>query len=336
MFQQCLVLQDLQFVRAETEAQTIAKELASDQDNIPPPSSSGLMSGYSTQEQWASILEPVTVTTLLDTVIAMTETLTGACNLEAFQDESRLSWIENFYRDNVEHMFAKYVGSNNEHPEAFLARASFLCAYADANFRAGRLDLPSYERELQKNFAMEWDLSTSPQGLCDRADAMLAFNSSVRTCINYADLQSSDVARLNQTQWRHLSNSLTDLKLASTLPEVQNLARIHLRRGDCELFRCRLGEAPTSYQVARSNTVMLLKNAETYYRGAAGVAQAEGADREEYEARVKEGIVSSIRGDDTKILEILREESNRAISLLEDAQDEGLITSHFLQALNLI
>ena len=294
------------------------------------------MSDLSTQEQWASILEPVTKSTLIDTVTAMTEALTDVCNLGAFQDTSRLSWIENFYKENVERMFSVYAESSTTQLEAYLARANFQCAYADASFRVGRLDLPDYERELLNIFSTELDLSVSPQGLCDRADAMLAFNSSVHVCVNYMDLQPSEAARLNQIQWRHLSNALNDLKLASTLPNVQNLPKIHIRRGDCELFRYRLGEAPTSYQAARSNAMMLLKNAETYYRGAAGIAKAEGAEKEEYEARVKEAIVSSLNEDHTKISERLREGRDMVIPQLRDAQDEGLIASNFLEALDLL
>ena len=336
MFQRCLVLQESQFVQAEAEAEMIAMSLASDQDNVPLPSSSSSVSDISTQEQWASILEPVTKSTLVDTVTAMTETLTDACNLGLLQDLSLLSWMEAFYKDNVDKKLAMYAENSTKQPEAFLARFNFLCAYSDANFRIGRLDLPTYERELENTFVMNSDLFTSPQGLCDMADAMLAFNSSVRARINYVDLQSSDAARLSQVQWKHLSTALANLKSASTLPEVQNLPKIHNRRGDCELLRYRLGEAPVSYQPAQSNAVMLLANAATYYRGAAGVAKAEGVEREEFESRVKEAVVSSITRDDSKLSELLTGGRGRVISILEDARDEGLIPSQVLQRFGLV
>ena len=328
LFQRCLELQESQFTQAEDEARMMTATVIEDQEQ--PSSATGSTSDGAGQEQWASIVEPITKSNLLDTVIAQIQTLTDMCGLMANETAGGLPWIEELSRDILQNKLASYATASDRTTEGSMAKANFICAYADASFRVGGIDLPTYEREVDNAFSIS-GLANSPQGLCDRADALLALCSSVRAITKDAELQKVETDRLNTIQWKALSRALSDLKAASTLPDAQNLARIHLRRGDCELLRFRLGEAPTSYGPARSNAATLLKNAEVYYRGATGAALVDRPQSLEFEARLKESTVVMLTGDTKKLLAVFNNDSEKAMLVLEEMTDEGLIADQFFQ-----
>ena len=329
LFQRCLVLQESQYTKAEDETRLMTAIVIEDQEQ--PLSVADSTSDGAGQEQWASIVEPVTKSNLLDTVLAQVQTLTDMCGLVANETTGRLPWIEELSRDIVQDKLASYATASDRTSEASMVRANFMCAYVDASFRVGGIDLPTYEREVDNAFSIP-GLANSPQGLCDRADALVALCSSVRATVKHAELQEVDADQPNKIQWKALSRALSDLKAASTLPDAQNLARIHLRRGDCELLRCRLGETPTSYEPSRSNAAMLLKNAEVYYRGAAGAALADRSQSEEFEARLKESAVSTLMGDARKLSALVNAANEKALLVMEEMRDEGLIADQFFQS----
>jgi hypothetical protein len=53
-------------------------------------------------ERWASIIEPVTNSVLLDTILAQLETLTTMCGLIVGVDERAIGWIEQYAKDLIE------------------------------------------------------------------------------------------------------------------------------------------------------------------------------------------------------------------------------------------
>ena len=333
LFQHCLDLQESQFARAEHEQQINVETSTLDHGEISRSVPSSPTSGASIQEQWASIVEPITKDTLLDTCIAQIETLTDICGLITSQDRDEgLLWIEEYLQSILNSKLALYEEGGDRKTEISLVKANLTCAYADASFRTGRHDLPTYEQELGSAFDPALDLSGCPRGLCDRAEALLTFNSSVRAAAGVVELQERNTAYLNQIQWKHLSSALVDLKAASVLAEAQNLPRIHMRRGDCELLRFRLGEAPSLYLPAQANATMLLKNAGVYYRGAASAAMAEKSSREELEALVKDAVVAMLEGDIEKTWRLSEKQGTEQI--WEDMLEEGLIDERVIQRLN--
>lgn len=332
LFQSCLDAQEYQWNEAQTAMGTMS-------DATPQGQPEGNISNFieeqsltPQEEQWVSILEPITSDTLLDTMIAQVETMTAMCGLVVLQDPSGLPWLEEYSSSLLQRM-SNFTKGSDEVPGIALSKANFLCAYADASFRVGKADLPTYQRELSNAFNNDQDLSKLPQGLCDRADAFMSFVLSTHSAMTSRSLSDHDIAELSDLHWRYLTKALTDLTTATKLPDVVNLPKIHIRRGDCELMRYRLGDEPTSYRQASENASLLLGNAETYYRGAAKLAQVEKSRIDEVEAMVKEAVVNSLNGGEKQVTELLLADRARLQSVIEEMLDEGLLNSRHLAVL---
>lgn len=326
IFQRCLGIQEFQL----TEQVTVADEnsIEEDGENLDMVSSS--TSETSENGRWATIVEPVTKDILVDTALAQLETLAAVCNLVGSEGRNRnhLAWIEEYYRNILRDKIALYVDGTDRHQEAARIRAKFLCALLDASFRSGELEVSTYERELAAAYDQASDISNDPHCLCDRADSEITFITSVQAFL-HANLlaQSEDLYQINTISWKHLTMALNDLAAASKLPEVHNLPRIHLRRGDCELLRYRLGEEPASYDVAIKSAATLIKNAEVYYRGSARLARNEGAADEEREASVKEVVAAGIASKSGKVSGFANSQMGDVTEVIEDMRDEGLLSN---------
>ena len=330
LFQRCLSVQEFQYSQTqeqEQEADISASNIAQAQDELSRTDSPA--SRASEDEQWASIIRPTTKSTLLDTTIAQIETMTSLCSLLVTEDPNGLAWIEEYSNEILKKAADLMVGSEKGF-EVTMARANFISAYTDASFRAGRIDLPTYQRELDAAFNNDLDFSKSPQGLCDRADALISFNTSIYTAFNVNGLAATDLAQLNDIRWKRLTKAINDLTAATKLPDAQNLPKIHLRRGDCELLRHRLGEEPTAYQLARKNAAMLLKNAETYYNGARRAAEAEQSIDEALEASVKEAVLLKVHGQGEELSKLAKSNRTKVLSIMEDMREEFLMSDHDL------
>lgn len=348
LFQRCLNVQESKLAQDEEnnrqEAQPRPGEYSAGVDNASSPASNG-----SEEEVWASVEEPVTREALLDTITAQLDTLTAICTLGSSSDltsrwvtkpaersSTGLAWVEDYYRTTLKDRIASYVDGSSRHREATLAQAKLICALSDEAFRDGRLDLLTYERELNDAFSTQYlDISNDPPSLCDKADAELAFNASVQAAIPQA--QSTELGQISTTCWKHITKALDSLTAASKLPNAQNLPRIHLRRGDCELLRLRLGDAPLKYELAVKSAATLLKNAEVYFRGAANLAKRgpapEGEEEEEErkEAEVKYAIVLALAGDMEKLSWLLQTQRELVESITKDMSDDGLLGEEGLQ-----
>jgi hypothetical protein len=324
IFQRCLGIQEFQL----TEQVTVAEENSTQDDgeNIDMISSS--TSETSENGRWATIVEPVTKDILVDTALAQLETLAAVCTLVGSKGRNHLAWIDEYYRNVLRDKIALYVDGTDRHQEAALISARFLCALLDASFRSGELEVSTYERELAAAYNQAIDLSNNPHCLCDRADSEITFSTSVQASLQEnLHAQSEDLYQINTISWKHLTMALNDLAAASKLPEVQNLPRIHLRRGDCELLRYRLSEEPASYDVAVKSASTLIKNAEVYYRGSARLARNEGAADEEREASVKEVVAASIASKSGKVSELANSQMGAVTEVIGDMRDEGLLSN---------
>lgn len=332
LFQRCFNIQEYQWNEEQSAMTTMSVTPSQGQREEKKSNVNEEKSRTTQEEQWVRIVEPITAGTLLDTMIAQIDTMTVMCGLIVLQDPSGLPWMEE-YSSSLFEKFSSLTGDSSRSPEIFLSKANLQCAYADASFRVGNIDLPTYQRELNEAFNKDLDLSEVAQGLCDRADAFMSFVLSTHSALASASLGGHEVAQLNDLHWRYLTKALTDLTAATKLPDVLSLAKLHIRRGDCELMRYRLGEAPSSYPQASQNAVLLLKNAETYYRGAVKLAQVDKSQQEKSEALVKEAVVSSLHGVGTKNSELLRGNKGRIQAVVEEMTDEGLLDSRHLAIL---
>lgn len=344
IFQQCLSLQELQFSQSHmapqqsVEADSNATDTTSkDFSEHPHPLSQPL-----DEDTWATIVEPVTEQALMDTLLAQIETLTSICGLSSNRGISDLNWIDEYYRNFLHEKLLRFAKETGRHHEATLAKAKYWCALADARFTATMLDIPTYEKEVMGAYEIFPDSDPDPQALCDRADAEIVFAASVqkvwKQVMNRGPVEGmpEDVARLSIVRWKHLTKALDNLTLAAKLPKVKNLPRIHLRRGDCELLRRRLGAAPLNYDIALKSASTLLKNAEIYYRGAARLAQAEAAADEETEASVKEAVVIAVStGEHSKLDKRLDLQRARAQEIIQDMTEEGLLWDKDMKSFSL-
>lgn len=330
-FERCLRLQERALSKAEDQVEDqvdqISKATGGLQIDDAEPIETFEQSAL--DEEWVTIVEPVTSDTLNDTIIAQLETLTAICNLDGSCDQTEVRRITEYYSSNLTDKIMDFAATSARQSETWRVRSRFICALADVAFRLSLIDVYSYEKELTLSFAGP-DIATDHRVLCDKADAEVAFSSSIGFCLPLL-LQSQDLASLNGIRWRFLSSALNDLTTASKISDVQNLARVHLRRGDCELLRYQLGQDPTRYDPALRSAAILIKNAGTYYRGAAGYSRIEAAPEEEREAIIKDAIAASLSGDSEKLQNILskREEGpgTDLSEIVEEMREEGLLSN---------
>ena len=326
LFQRCLSLQESQIMQSEEEHAT-SKEDTSDNDDGGTATRTDTAEGATSEEAWASIEEPVTRNSLIDTVIAQLETLTTICSLVISQGGDNLDWVEEYYSNMLKDKITLLVHDTERVQEASLANAKFIAAFSDASFRHGQLDILEYERELTAAFTINPDLSNHHEGLCDRADAEITFSTSIQASAqSKMQLSGSDSARLKEMRWKHITKALDDLRAASKTPHAEKLPRIHLRRGDCELLRYRLGQGPNPHSTAAKSASTLVKNAEVYYRGAAALARNARVQEEEREALVKEAILASLSGCKRKLHDLLKTNEKAVLEIIEDMREENLLS----------
>ena len=324
LFQRCLNLQEYRYSQAlangsHTEGSpSHGHEVVSGED-------SNTMLDADMEEIWASIEEPITKDILLDSVIAQLDTLASLSSPGPFNDHDGLAWIEEYYQSTLRSKANNYAETPVRKHEVALATAKLVCSLSDAAFQADRVDLLTYERELTAAFSAEDLLLTNDaQGLCDSADTELTFVESVLASPSQS--WHLDPARTSSLCWRHITKALESLTAAAKLPGALNVPRIHIRRGDCEMLRFRLGEMPSNYQFASKSSSTLLKNAEVYYRNAGSFLEnGHEGDQEREEAEVKEAVVLSLAGKTEKLKALLKARLDVVQSMAQEMVEEGLL-----------
>lgn len=335
LFHRCLSVQEFQFTQAQEQAGMTDEDAMNVEDPMNVEDESTMIDNSTSdapeEERWASIIEPVTKDFLLDTAVAQLETLTTVCALMGSQRESGLAWIEEYSRTLLQDKIAAYIDGTDRDHEVALASANFIAAYSDASFRAGQLDLPTYERDLTAAFHQELDLSIDPQGLCDRADALIALSTSIGASTDSApNMPANEIAQLKTVRWAQLTKALNDLAAAAKLPMAENLPRIHMRRGDCELLRLRLSEQPVPHATASTNRNTLLKNAKVHYQSASKLASVSEPPDDEREASARAAVLEALSFNEANIMEMSPEYSKKdgnVVEVLEEMIEDGLLPS---------
>ncbi|KAI4164284.1 MAG: hypothetical protein LQ342_001929 [Letrouitia transgressa] len=278
-------------------------------------------------ETWATVIEPTTQDTLLDTSIAQLEILTSICtHLSSAGDwyPNEIHWIRQWEQELIENKVARYLQGTNRHGEIELVRANLSCHLADAEFQAGRLDFYVYEHELVTAFSKVSEFEATFQGLCDRADAEIALNAAAQTVVEEANHRRPESAlKLNVLRWKHLTTALDSLTAAVEVEGEPQLSQVHLRRGDCEMLRHRLADPPSDYELARKSEKTLLANAEIYYRGAARLASAAEIRQE---ASVKEAVAATISGQTEKLVTAKSVDAKGVQKVINNMEEEGLLS----------
>lgn len=335
LFQRCFVLQELRFTEMQEQIRQVEAgdmQLSEDVQQTQPGSNNNAAADEDGQpEQWAAVVEPVTKDTLVDTAVAQLDTLTTLCSLLSFNPGDGLPWVEEYSSDLVRNKLSAYVEESTRQYEASIARARFLSALAEVLYRSGRIDVETYHQEISRAFGPDLDLSADPEGLCSKADAFMSFNTAV------ADLPPSyDIEALKKSlvlRWQSLSTALDGLTAASRIPGADNLPKIHLARGDVEMNRWRLGREPWEYAMAQKNAPLLLRNAQTYYRGAAALARRDGATEETRDGTCKEALAAALEGSRGKLEQLKKAAPKELLAVAEDMVDDGIAAPMELEAL---
>jgi hypothetical protein len=294
----CLAVQEYMFAESQEQqrammdaSQLQEPELAN--ETVVQPQSRDADADES-DEQWASIVEPVTQETLLDTIEAQLSTLTTLCSILSSSPgsapASSLAWVEEYSSKLLNIKVPAYLeGTTDRSQDLALVKANFLSALLEAGFRSGNLDAQTYKRERDASFAVpEMSMSSSSASLLADATSLMAFNSAL------AETTLVDVAPLSSMRWNTLAAAIADLTKAAKLADTpaEDLPKAHLLRGDASVLQYQLSKPPAAYQAALSNAASLLKNAEVFYRNASKLTK--DVD-ERNEAMLKESLVVLIQ-----------------------------------------
>ncbi|KAL8872137.1 MAG: hypothetical protein Q9174_002183, partial [Haloplaca sp. 1 TL-2023] len=327
--QQCKLMQQGEGHEADAQHNMeVDHEQVTDAAESPVLLSKAPIATSSSQDGWATIEEPITKSALMDTLLAQLETLTSMCGVLSARAAGDLEWIVAYRHEELTFNLLEGAMATERDEEYSLADARYECALADANFSQDTIDIFEYERVLAKAQKSSQDgRSKDPQLFCDLADGELVFNATVERFSErvIGSISGDGLIKTSIMLWKHLTKALELLTSASKLPNATNLPRIHLRRGDCEMLRRRLGFHPWNCSVASKSASTLLKNADIYYRGAARLAQAESATDEVNEASVKEAIVTALAGDPSKLRMRAETEIQSVQDIIGDSVEEGLL-----------
>lgn len=331
LFQRCLTLQEYHHTENLAQEEAVRSSSPSVPNEIPDSEDSTTVSSPSSElpqeERWATIIEPVTNSTLLDTLLAQLETLTFLASQIPPENSKSLSWIEEYSTNLLNSKLPAYLEGTDREAEAGLIGANFIAALADANFRAQFIDISTYARALEEGFS-SLNLASDPEGLVNRAEALISYNSSLRFFPEIS--QNHEVLA---SRWKALTTALECLTAASKIPTAEEVAKIHMVRGDVELLRYRLGKE--GYELALKSAAVLVKNAEKFYRGAAGLARSSGLVKEFKEAGFKEALALGIKGETAKLVEAWKEDKESVRGVLEDAVEDGLVDGEELAGMGL-
>ncbi|KAJ0413047.1 hypothetical protein BJY00DRAFT_320191 [Aspergillus carlsbadensis] len=331
LFQRCLVLQELRYTEMQEEIRQMESgdlgQPEEMQDTQEPPEA-GESKESVEQEQWAAVVEPVTKDTLVDTAVAQLDALSTLCNLLTYDPGVGLNWVEEYSTELLQEKITAYVQGSNRLYEAALARAKFNSALNEVLYRSGRIDVETYYGAVQSSFGPELDIFSDPEGLCSKADALVSFN----TATTERPPEDPE-AFATDLKWQALSTAVDALTKASKLPDAENLPKIHLARGDVEMSRWRLGFTPWEYGVAQQNGAILLRNSQTYYRGAAALARRDGGADEERDGTCKEAIVAAIEGQKEKLSQLKSAAPKELRVVAEDMVEDGWVSGPDMEAL---
>ena len=275
MQNKCLEIQEAEYAETldmEQKAQNIAT-----QEGTEPSGAEGAAkpeaadTGDTSDGQWATIVEAVTLDTLADTALAQLSALTTFSDVLSSNPEcvpaSTLSGIDKHW-SGLEHKLAILSSKLPERSqEIALARAKFLSALLEAGFRYGQIDGEAYNKGRDAAFtAAGLQLEGSAEALIANARSLLSFNSAV------SDIRPAD-KQLAPLRWNALTAAIAGLNSASRVPgagaDPRDLASTHLLRGDASMALYTMGAPPTAHASAAAQGPQLLRNAEVYYRNAA-------------------------------------------------------------------
>lgn len=286
----CFDLQSATFAESRLELEQAMRETA--QQDIPqvnsgnvPTDTTAPSQNSDQEEQWVSIEEPVTATTLLDTIIARLEALSTLCSIlssslasspeSAHGFKTTMSWINSYSLNLMTQILPTLIDENRPLIEprlsdVMLPRAIFMSNYLELSFRLSTINVEKYKEELDAAFAQPGLDATSEEVLLTSARALLSFNSALADMASISAPDATTLSSHAALRWKILVEAQTRLSSVASIPDTDKhtVATTHSLRGDISLLLQILAYPPAAHAQARSTTPQLLKHAEVYYRNA--------------------------------------------------------------------
>ena len=232
-----------------------------------------------------------------------------------------MQFIQDYATGIIEIKLDAYCIGTGRDIESAIARDEYFAALSDLQFRNGLLNAQPYFSTIKQLYRFP-SVQSNPEALVKSAEARIAFHNNV--------LLYQDTVNMS---WEALSTALANLTTASKLPDVENLAAVHVLRGDVEMLRYQIGQR--GFAAAKQSAQVLLKNAEVFYRGGKNVARAAGEDGVEREGAVKEALVKGLRGDGEGMQTLFAGmlQGDVVEKVVSEAVEDGVVTREQLQGL---
>lgn len=155
LFAQCLKHQEASYLEFQKQLQAAENEPAAStwddkaaSENANTSESSPGEGGNQVQEQWATVITPVSKSSILDTILAQLETITTLYSL--LRNDKLIPSIMEYAQPLVMEKIPFYVIETGQDLEAAIAVAGYASAEVDAKFRLMGLSMEDYSRAVQQ------------------------------------------------------------------------------------------------------------------------------------------------------------------------------------------
>lgn len=287
--------------------------------------------------EYVSVQAYITPSDLLDTARSSLTALTLLITLE---DPSNVSPLAKMGITLVESRIPQYLSQieaeerAQEEPEIALERAEFHAALTVADLKLGTATANDSLSRLQQAFE-SLDITTNVAVMCTYADSLVELTT---TAQNFSPSSAAT------TCWSTLSKAQDLYAAAVKINDAEakaRKARVYESRGDVELLRFNLATTPAAglSPAIQKSAPTLIKNAQTYYRGAMNLFRAEGDVEAAAKVEVRSLIAAMLEGKlngsiEQQIIAALGQkgEAGRAVamdmlreSLLPEDWDQGIM-----------
>lgn len=288
------------------------------------------------EEQSVTIQVPVTHSDLLDTARASLSALTLLVSLDGPLSLPTLASMAHSLSDDKIPQYLAQLSPEEKtqvQPEIALERASFVAALATADHAAHNISTQDFLTRLSVFESLV--LTARVADICTYADTLVEFTTTIQS-------SSSSKQPLEQTAWTQLTKAQDLYGRAVKLddPEAKDRkAAIYESRGDVEMLRFRLASEDKGALAAniRASAPLLIKNAQTYYRGATTLFRNAGDEDAAGKTAVRMLVAGKVqamfegKGSD----ELVQEVNGRrtvAVQVVADMIAEGLLHDGWFDA----
>lgn len=289
----------------------------------------GPSSDSDAEEQTVTVQEATTPADLLDTARASLSALTLLVPLE---EPTSLATLASMAQTLVDSKIPQYLSQlpadeqKKVGTEIALERASFIAALAAAEYTAHTISCADYLSRLQVFNTLE--LITAVGNICTFADSLVELVTTIQANAN----SKEDIVSVS---WTQLSKAQDLYGRAAKLDDAETRERkavIYESRGDVEMLRFRLATSNLSglAESAKASAPLLIKNAQTYYRGSTTLYNNAGDEFAANKARIR-GLVAAVlqtafarQSVEDKVV-ILKQQGALGREVVGDMLAEGLL-----------